>query len=153
MACVQRVDPTRFAEAISRYIDFEALAYWARPALGRGSELPKAVLEELQNRCPEFLKNEGPPYDWQRLITWISDHHFSDAKKEGWFDSLLSRAGDHPRAIRTIEYADHCEETWGPRLPEPYPSFEEWRANADSFVETPSEDIALAKRRMKDVIR
>jgi len=135
MACLQEVDPVRFAEAISRYIDFEALAYWVRPALKQGTELPKAVLGELQNRCPELLKNEPPPYDWQRLRSCISDRYFSDAKKEGWLDALLGRVGDHPRAIRTMEYADHCEKTWGPRLPEPYPLFKEWRRNADSFVE------------------
>lgn len=72
---------------------------------------------------------------WQRFMCWISDHYFSDAKEEGWFDALLLRAGDHPRAIRTMEYADHWEGTWGPRLSEPYPPFEEWRANADAFVE------------------
>jgi hypothetical protein len=138
MTCLQRVDPVRFAGAISRYIDFEALAYWARPALESRSELPKIVLGDLENRCPEFLKNEPPPYDWQRLMRWISDHYFRDAKEEGWLDALLVRAADHPRAIRTMEYAIHCEEAWGSRLPDPYPSFEEWRANADSFVEPPS---------------
>jgi hypothetical protein len=34
-----------------------------------------------------------------------------------------------------MEYADHCEEVWGSRLPDPYPSFEEWRSNADSYIE------------------
>lgn len=48
-------------------------------------------------------------------------------KKEGCFEAILVRAGDHPRAIRTMEYADRCEEIWGSRLPERYPSFEEWR--------------------------
>jgi hypothetical protein len=33
MASLRRVDPVRFAEATSRNIDWEALAYWARPAL------------------------------------------------------------------------------------------------------------------------
>jgi hypothetical protein len=59
-------------------------------------------------------------------------------EREGWFDALLLCVHDHPRAIRTMEYADYCEETWGPRLPEPYPSFKECRRNADSFVESPT---------------
>ena len=71
MVCIERLGPVRLAEAISRYIDFEALACGTRPALEWGSELPKAVLAELQHRCPEFLKNEPSPYDWQRLMTWI----------------------------------------------------------------------------------
>jgi hypothetical protein len=77
------------------------------------------------------------PGVWQRFMLWISDHDFSDVKREGWLDALLLRAQDHPRAIRTMEYADYREETWGSRLPEPYPSFAEWRRNADSYVEPP----------------
>jgi hypothetical protein len=137
MAGIRNVDPVRFAEVISRYIDWEALAYWARPALERGSELPKAILDELRERCPEFLETEAHRRHSQRFMTWISEHYFCDAKKEGWLDALVLRAADHPRAIRTREYADHCEEMWGPLLPNPYPSFQEWRGNADSFVEPP----------------
>jgi hypothetical protein len=135
MASIRSVDPVRFAEATSRYIDWEALAYWARPALERGSELPKAILDELQERSPEFLDTGPDRRDWRRFMSWISEHCFCDAKKEGWLDSLVLRAADHPRAIRTREYAHHCDEAWGSRLPDPYPSFQEWRGNADSFVE------------------
>jgi len=138
MGGIRNLDPVRFADAISRYIDWEALAYWARPALERGSEVPQTVLEELQERCPEFLETEPHPRDWQRFMTWISEHYFCDAKKEGWLGALLMRAGDHPRAIRTREYAHQCDEAWGSRLPDPYPSFQEWRGNADSFVEPPT---------------
>jgi len=138
LAGMRRADPVRFAEAVSRYIDWVALGYWARPGLEEGCELPKAVLEEFRNRCPEFLKTEPRPWDWQRLMTWISDYYFSDAKEEGWFDALLMRAGDHPRAIRTTECADHCEDVSSSGLPEPYPSFQEWRGKADSFVEPQS---------------
>ena len=138
MAGILSVDPVRFAEATSRYIDWEALAYWARPALEQGSELPKAILDELRERCPQFLETGRHPRDWQRFMSWISEHCFCEAKKEGWLDALLMRAGDHPRAIRTREYADRCEEAWGSRLPDPYPSFQEWRGNADSFVEPPT---------------
>ena len=138
MAGIRRVDAVRFAEAISRYIDLEALAYWARPALQLGPELPKIVLDELQERCPKFLETEPHRRDWQRFMKWISECRFCDAKKEGWLDALLVRAADHPRAIRTVEYADYCEGAGGSRLPEPYPPFEEWRANADSFVESPT---------------
>jgi hypothetical protein len=37
-----------------------------------------------------------------------------------------------------MEYADHCDEVWGSQLPDPYPSFDEWRSNADSYIEPPS---------------
>ena len=138
MAGIQRVDPVRFTEATSRFIDWEALAYWARPALERGSELPKAVLKELRERCPEFLETDLHRWDWQCFMTWVSNHYFGDARKEGWLDALLMRAGDHPRSIRTREYAAHYGKAWSSWLPDPYPSFQEWRDHADSFVEPPT---------------
>ncbi len=68
-------------------------------------------------------------------MPWIADHYFQDAKTEGWFDAILVQARTHPRAIRTMEYADHCDEVWSSAMPEPYPPFEDWRREADSFVD------------------
>ena len=67
--------------------------------------------------------------------SWIADHYFQDAKAEGWFDAILVQARSHPRAIRTMEYADHCDEVWSSAIPEPYPSFEDWRRDADAYVD------------------
>jgi hypothetical protein len=39
-------------------------------------------------------------------MAWIVDHFFRDAHNEGWFDAILTQARNHPRAIRTMEYAD-----------------------------------------------
>ena len=137
-ASVKLVVPERLAEAVSRYIDWEAFAYWVRPGLELGSPLPKEVTRELRRRCPGFLEVQQGARDWQELMSWIADQNFKDAKSEGWFDAILIFAHRHPRAIRTMEYADRCDEVWGSRLPDPYPSFEEWRSNADSYVEPPS---------------
>jgi hypothetical protein len=138
------VDPDRLAEAVSRYIDWEAFAYWVRPALELGSELSAEVAHGLQDRCPGFLEvynkagvrdPNGVSQAWQLLMLWIGDHFFSESKNEGWFDAILIQASSHPRAIRTREYADHCDELWSASLPVPYPTFEEWRHDADSYVE------------------
>ena len=48
---------------------------------------------------------------------------------------LFIQMRGHPRAVRTMEYADHCDEVWISELPSPYPSFEDWRRDADSYVE------------------
>ena len=137
------VNPDRLAKAVARYIDWEAFAYWARPALERGTEPPAEVVRELERRCPGYLdtglkarakKPRGGAQDWQHLMLWIADHFFQDAKTEGWFDAILVQARSHPRAIRAMEYADHCDEVWISAMPEPYPPFEEWRREADSFV-------------------
>ena len=77
----------------------------------------------------------GRSQDWQSLMSWIADHYFQDAKTEGWFDAILVQARSHPRAIRTMEYADHCDEVWSSAIPEPYPSFEDWRRAADVYVD------------------
>ncbi len=136
--------PDRLAEAVSQWIDWEALAYWARPALELKSGVTKEVACELGRRCPGFLEANssvreqgslGTSQDWQSLMSWIADHYFQDAKAEGWFDAILLQARSHPRAIRTMEYADHCDEVWISAIPEPYPSFEDWRRAADAYVD------------------
>ena len=68
-------------------------------------------------------------------MLWVADHFFQDAKTEGWFDAILVQVRSHPRAIRTMEFSDHCSELWGSAMPNPYPSFEDWRKEADSYID------------------
>jgi hypothetical protein len=140
------VHPDRLSEAVIRYMDYEALAYWARPALESGSRYPAAVVSELDRRCPGYLKtpltprakaSSGGAQDWEQLMLWIGGHFFGDAKAEGWFDAVLVQVRNHPRAIRTMDYADHGDELWGTELPGSYPTFVCWRRDADSYVERP----------------
>ncbi len=139
------VDPDHLAVTVSRLIDWEAFVYWARPALEGASELPAEVVRELRHRCSGYLDEiVGSPKagfksrsrSWDQLMTWIADHFFEDAQKSGWFDAVLIQVRNHPRAIRTMEYADHFDELCESRFPSPYPSFEEWRRAAGSYVET-----------------
>ena len=143
-ASTRLVQPDLLCEAGARYIDWEAFAYWARPALERESRLPAEVASILECRCPGFLNasikarqrgSGGDSQALQRLMLWIADHYFQDAKTEGWFDAILVQARNHPRAIRTMEYADHCDEVRGSAIPEPYPSFEDWRRAADAYFD------------------
>ena len=140
--CFKLVDPARLAEAVTRYIDWEALAYWARAALEQAS-LVEAVARELDARCPGFrdfnarerTQDGDLPQHWHRLMFWVRDHFFQEAKTEGWYNAIVISAGIHPRAIRTMEFADHCDEIWREHLPMPYPSFETWRRHADQYVD------------------
>jgi hypothetical protein len=143
-ASTNLVAPDRLAGAVSRWIDWEAFAYWARPALELRSGRPTEIASEIESRCPGFLDansgtgkqdSDNTSQDWEDLMLWIGDHFFQDAKTEGWFDAILVQARIHPRAIRTMEYADHCDEVWSSAMPEPYPPFEGWRREADSFVD------------------
>jgi hypothetical protein len=140
-ASVKLVAPERVADAVSRYIDWVAFGYWVRAGLELGSRIPQEVARELQRRCPGFLETRPEDQDWQHFMSWIGDRNFSHAKSEGWFDAILLFAQHHPRAIRTMEYAEHCEEVWGAQLPDPYPSFEEWRKEADAYVEVAEESL------------
>ena len=143
-ASTKLVQPDRLCEAAARYIDWEAFAYWARPALERESRLPTEVASILERRCPGFLNasikarqrvSGGASQALRRLMLWIADHCFQDAQTEGWFDAILVHVRSHPRAIRTMEYADHCDERWTSEPPTPYPSFEDWRRDADLYVD------------------
>ena len=138
------VYPDRLADAVARYMDYEALAYWARPALEQNAEPPAEVARQMERQCPGYLDTRrttpgkaprGSARDWEHLMLWIGDHLFRDAKQEGWFDAILIQVRSHPRAIRTMEFADHCDEVWESVPPKPYPLFEEWRRDADSYVD------------------
>jgi hypothetical protein len=143
-ASAQLVHPDRLSEAVARYMDYEALAYWARPALERDAEPPAEVVRELERRCAGYLDtrlaargvaSSGVARDWEHLMLWVGDHFFQDAKTEGWLDAILVQVRNHPRAIRTMEFADHCSELWGLELPVRYPPFEDWRREADAYVD------------------
>jgi hypothetical protein len=145
-SCFKLVSPEALAQAVSSFIDWEALAYWARPALEAGGSFPAEVAHELGSRCPGFLEsnvkqqpaNGWSPNYWQSLMLWVGEHFFQQARDGGWYDAILLSARNHPRAIRVMEYADHCDEIWNSQLPVPYPSFQEWRRDADRYVDLSS---------------
>ena len=144
------VDPDRLAAAASQYMDWEAFAYWARPVLECQSQLPAEVRSELRSRCPGFLglidsqrgqDGKATSQRWHQLMCWFADNFFQHAKTEGWFYAILIQVQNHPRAIRTMEYADHWDEMQGAHLPNPYPAFEAWRRDADAYVELAADQL------------
>ena len=142
-ACFALVDPERLAQAVARFIEWEAFAYWLRLPLERGACVSIKLTREINSRCPGFVEFNNQqrsadrhiPQDWHRLMFWVGDHFFQEAQREGWYDAILISARNHPRAIRTMEYCDHCEEIWESELPTPYPTFEAWRRDADRYVD------------------
>ena len=104
-ASAKLVHPDRLAEAVSRYVDWEAFAYWAGPALDRGSRLLAEVAAEVERRCPGFLDaninareqdSSSASEDWPRLMLWIVDHFFQNAKAEGWCPSFSAPSALYP---------------------------------------------------------
>ena len=105
MASAKLVHPDRLAEAVSRYVDWEAFAHWAGPSLERGSRLPAEVAAEVERRCPGFLDanfnareqdSSSASEDWPRLMLWIVDHFFQNAKAEGWCPSFSAPSALYP---------------------------------------------------------
>jgi hypothetical protein len=153
-ASYKLVEPKHLSKAVARYIDWEAFAYWVRPPLEAATPPGAEVARELARRCPGFLEFNAKarkadckdsPQDWHRLMGWITDHYFQQAKMEGWMDAILLSVRSHPRAVRTMEYWDCCDQTWASGLPDPYPSFHSWRQQADSYVVSmPSRNSQLA---------
>ena len=110
-ASAKLVHPDRLTEAATRYMDCEALAYWARQALERGSEPPAEVVRELERRCPGYLdaglkapaqEASAATQEWQRLMLWIADHLLPGRANRG-----LVRCHSHSSAEPSAGHSDH----------------------------------------------
>jgi hypothetical protein len=140
----EKASIARLADAVERYVEWQAFAYWLRPLLEANAELPTRIAAELERRCPDFLEfnishavgeQEQKGKAWQRLVGWIEDHFFSEAKKQGWFDIVVQQAPNDPHYVRMAEYGKRWNRTWAGNPSVPYPSFRQWRRAADSYVE------------------
>jgi hypothetical protein len=137
-----RVSPERLNQAVSNYLEWEALAYWVR-AVVRAYGMPQSVAELLHDRCPGFLerlKTDGVSLEdsttvWRRLIAWVDDRIFGFAKAEGWFEAITLFARSSLPAERTVSYWAACDRLWSRRRPAAYPAFDEWRRAAKVYTE------------------
>jgi hypothetical protein len=137
-----RVSPEQLKQAVSDYLEWEALAYWVR-AVVRAFGMPRSVSELLHDRCPGFLEqlsSEGICLDdsttvWRRLIAWVDDRIFGFAKAEGWFEAITLFARSSLPAERTVSYWAACDRLWSRRRPAAYPAFDEWRRAAEVYTE------------------
>jgi hypothetical protein len=134
----------QIAEAVERYFEWQAFAYWLRPLLEAKLELPARAATELERRCPGFLefnnsyvvrKQTQKGKAWQRLVAWIQEHFFFEAERQGWFEIVVQQARNDPRHARTVEYWKRWKRRWSRNPGFPYPSFGQWRRAADNYVE------------------
>jgi hypothetical protein len=140
----RRVSPRALCNAVTRYVEWESFAYWARTALEAPPPLPVSVKREVNRRCPGFLRTdaaaraadpqEQPHCRFNQIIDWIEDHEFAGAKKRGWFDVLLYQARLHPRHARVIDYWYDWEARWTNERSNRYPSLSRWQRAADSYT-------------------
>ncbi len=139
----RRVGPRALRNAVSRYLDWEAFAYWARTAIEAGPPLPVSVEREVNRGCPGFLRadvashaakpEEEPHFRFYRLLDWIGEHEFGKIQKQGWYDVLLYQAELHARHARVIDYW-HDWESSRKEHSNRYPSFSQWQRAADSYT-------------------
>lgn len=134
----------RMDEIVERYVDWQAFANWLAPPLEADLKLPHRIASELESRCPGFLEfnnscvlrnRKGKATTRQRLMTWIEDHFFSEANKEGWFETVLRQARTHPRYARIVKYWQRWSKSCSQNPTIPYPSFGQWRRAAGNYVE------------------
>jgi hypothetical protein len=129
--------------AVERYVEWHGFVWWCRSALAKGLRFAPEVSRALEARCPGFLDQEtklranparGKYRCSNRLLAWVEEHFFQDAKCGGWFDAVVLYAADHTRKTRTERYWAHWDynSNWpGSR----YPAYDTWRKEADDFVE------------------
>lgn len=137
-----RVTARRFQKAQQKYLEWEAFSLWVRAIIEVEGHPPAWMLEILEKRCPGFLRpeeghtrtrrRESSPLAY-RLLEWIHNHMFSDAKREGWLDALMFHAVREPRSRRTWAYWQQCEGEWKRKRPRSYPSFEQWLCAAEKL--------------------
>src|SRR4029077_4654188 len=138
-----RVTSLAVNRAVEKYIDWETLVLWLRPLFNSRLKLPPDVISELEGKCPGIFKLDGSgtfeklqarSKIWHRVMQWGKDHCLSQARKEGWLDSLLEQVRSHPWHVRMQAYATHWTEEWSRSHMLSYPSRYQWEQAAETYV-------------------
>jgi hypothetical protein len=140
----RRVGPRALRNAVTRYLDWEVFAYWARTAIEAGPPLPVSVEREMNRRCPGFLDadaaahaakpEEEPHFRFYHLLDWIGEHDFGEAQKQGWYEVLLYQVELHARHSRVIDYWHDWESGRTKERSTHNPSLGQWQRAADSYT-------------------
>jgi len=125
----------RLLEAASAYAEWHIFVLWVRTIAEFEEQLPEIVRAALGARCPGFLEDEVPrrqghlhdqSFLWHSLAEWIAEHHFAEAKRQGWFDAVMFYAYKDPRTEQAWSLWERTREAWHSHRPTRWPSFEEW---------------------------
>lgn len=131
------------AEAVERYIDWNAMLLWLRPLFRSSVMLPRHVVSELERRCPGVLGSQGSsPLQgsqeksriWRRLTAWGRDHCLSEPKQADGLEFFLQRVEFHPRHVRLLAYGKHWAKEWPRNRTRHYPSFRQWELAAARYI-------------------
>ena len=95
------------------YVDWMEFYYWCRSIIDSCGRIPVSLRADLDVRCPEFLESErqyesvqkrGDRSPSLRLLAWIEDHFFAEAKNEGWFNAIRYYAAHDLSCLRVEAY-------------------------------------------------
>lgn len=121
---------------IDRYIDWRAFVLWARAIVEAEGAIAADVNIALVERCPGFDPGEGldrEPEFWLRLCAWIDHNVFRQAEQEDWLMGLEYYACRDVRTEQLWLYWERCDEEWQKQRPAYYPTFDQWRSEAQEW--------------------
>jgi hypothetical protein len=136
-----RADP-QFTKLVHDYIEAEAFAFWVRAIAESDGEITAALSAAVDSRCPGLqleLDPEGERTDlgmtlWRKTLAWVEEHTFKAFDTPAQIEAIRGAARGHLRAERIAAYWAECGSSWTKRIPDRYPTFEEWLQQADAFV-------------------
>ena len=131
-------------KAADEYVEFETMLYWLRPLLEDPTRnLPVHVARELKKECPALLQlvstyissaYQRKLKNRQHLFNYAKKRLLAELGKERWPEIVLRQAHSHPRHLRFVDYAAVWMKSCRRHAAVRYPSFREWRQDAESYV-------------------
>lgn len=129
-----RVSWNPFHKAYEEYPRWQGLSLWTRAVVACHEQTPAEVLGTLRKHCPEFVESEvfvcEPNLMDFRLLEWVHNTKFGDAKEQGWLDALTFYGVRHLRSRAVWDYWEHCENGPGRMSSIRFPPFDEWWQSA-----------------------
>ena len=129
-----RVSWNPFHKACEEYPRWQGLSLWTRAVVACHEQTPAEVLGTLRKHCPEFVESEAfvrePNLIGFRLLEWVHNTKFGDAKEQGWLDALTFYGVRHLRSRAVWDYWEHCESGPGRMFSIRFPPFDEWWQSA-----------------------
>ena len=124
----------------AQYLEWEAFTSWVGCVVECAHEVPALVASELERRYPGFVAHarsqrvkpcSDPQWLSSELLKWIERH--AEAP-ESLTDEVRAAAHAHLRGERIGDFAAACSLRWSKELPPAFPTFDQWLADADNFV-------------------
>jgi len=141
---IPEVSVRRLTAAIETYVGWLSFTRWLLPVLVADTSLPTRITDEVNRKLPGFLDAEHSfarngrrtlATIELRIMSWIENHYFREAKRGRWLGILRHRVQDHPRLVRITAYADRWPSQGLHNDARTYPSFGHWLEAAENYVE------------------